>query len=220
MARVRITAGWPDSDAPSIAPIEPVSWDYMLKQIGQGAVCTRHSKPWPRQATSSLSSCPPCQSLTLLPGRWNSGAAPRSATSPRDSFMAIDSSDITGLRVLLVERHLLVADLLAAFVHRHGGIVVGPALDLISGLHYAEEAEFDGALLDVDLFGDFCFPIASVLTERKIPFLFLMGYDHIPLIPPEFHSARRLPKPVDSDSLCKAISMTFRNIGSHRAAVH
>ena len=133
--------------------------------------------------------------------------------------MTSDPSDITGLRVLLVEKNSLIADILAAFVRSHGGVPVGPALDVISGLQYAREAEFDCALLDVDLFGDSCFPIASVLRERKIPFLSLTGYDDRCLIPSEFQAARRLPKPVDPDGLCKVIGQDSRGMGNWRAAV-
>ena len=93
--------------------------------------------------------------------------------------------------------------------------MVGPAPDVESGLQLAREAQFDGALLDINLFGDFCFPIAAVLTERKIPFLFLTGYDNSRLIPPEFRSARRLSKPIDPDALSSAISEHFRAPSVH-----
>ena len=124
-------------------------------------------------------------------------------------------SDLGGLRVLLVEDNLLLAEVISDALQSYGCVVVGPAPDVESGLQYAREAEFDGALLDINLFGDFCFPIAAVLTERKIPFLFLTGYDNSRLIPPEFRAARRLSKPIDPDGLSAAVAETFRAPSVH-----
>ncbi len=129
--------------------------------------------------------------------------------------MSNGPSDLGGLRVLLVEDNLLLAEVIADALATYGCVVVGPAPDVESGLQLAREAEFDGALLDINLFGDFCFPIAAVLTERKIPFLFLTGYDNSRLIPPEFRSARRLSKPIDPDALSSAISEHFRAPSVH-----
>ncbi len=129
--------------------------------------------------------------------------------------MSNGPSDLGGLRVLLVEDNLLLAEVIADALATYGCVVVGPAPDVESGLQLAREAQFDGALLDINLFGDFCFPIAAVLTERKIPFLFLTGYDNSRLIPPEFRSARRLSKPIDPDALSSAISEHFRAPSVH-----
>ncbi len=129
--------------------------------------------------------------------------------------MSNGPSDLGGLRVLLVEDNLLLAEVISDALATYGCVVVGPAPDVESGLQLAREAQFDGALLDINLFGDFCFPIAAVLTERKIPFLFLTGYDNSRLIPPEFRSARRLSKPIDPDALSSAISEHFRAPSVH-----
>lgn len=129
--------------------------------------------------------------------------------------MSNGPSDLGGLRVLLVEDNLLLAEVISDALATYGCVVVGPAPDVESGLQLARKAQFDGALLDINLFGDFCFPIAAVLTERKIPFLFLTGYDNSRLIPPEFRSARRLSKPIDPDALSSAISEHFRAPSVH-----
>lgn len=133
--------------------------------------------------------------------------------------MTKNPNDLTGLRVLLVEDNLLIADLLAATVRSHGVVVVGAAPDLEAGLQYAHEVEFDGAVLGIKLCGDFCFPIAAALTERKIPFLFLTGYGDPGLIPPEYRAVRQLTKPIDPDGLCAAIAQEFRGTRHRCAAV-
>jgi CheY-like chemotaxis protein len=80
------------------------------------------------------------------------------------------------LRVLVVEDEMLVAmnieDMLLELGHEVAGLAgrLGPALAL------AKEARFDVAMLDVNLAGEASFPIADLLAERGIPFLFATGY--------------------------------------------
>ena len=99
------------------------------------------------------------------------------------------------LRILVVEDNALVAETIAEALTDSGYEVVGPAPNLSSGLELAGCAELDGALLDVNLAGRLCFPIARVLCERKVPFLFVTGYADAAMIPPELRSASRLTKP-------------------------
>ena len=54
--------------------------------------------------------------------------------------------------------------------------VVGPAASLNSGLRLARSAEVDAAVLDVNLAGEKAFPIADVLAERGVPFVYATGY--------------------------------------------
>lgn len=57
-----------------------------------------------------------------------------------------------------------------------GHEVAGLAGRLDSALSLAREAEFDLAMLDVNLAGETSFPVAALLAERRIPFLFATGY--------------------------------------------
>ena len=124
--------------------------------------------------------------------------------------MSNGPSDLGGLRVLLVEDNLLLAEVISDALATYGCVVVGPAPVVESGLQLAREAQFDGALLDINLFGDFCFPIAAALDARHVPFVFLTAYDDERIIPQEFRSAVRLAKPVDPDGLAAAISESCR----------
>lgn len=117
---------------------------------------------------------------------------------------------LDGLKVLVVEDDLLLAEATADMLEIHGCEVVGPAPDLDTGLELARDAALDGALLDINLGGEYCFPIATALTERDIPYMFVTGYDHTKLIPREFQSARRLSKPADPAALVEAIVECFR----------
>jgi len=123
--------------------------------------------------------------------------------------MLSQREELNGLRILVVEDNFLVAENLRELLHARGCDVVGPAprvdqaLDLVSG------RELDGAVLDVNLGGDDCFPIAAALRERDVPFVFLTGYDDNTLIPAEYRQAPRLSKPVDEGRLVATARQTF-----------
>jgi DNA-binding response OmpR family regulator len=97
-------------------------------------------------------------------------------------------------RILVVEDHYLLAEVVCDFVRDCNMIPVGPALDLKGGLELARYVQVEGAILDINLFGEFCFPICLVLSQRNIPFLFLTAYDPF-VIPAEFRAAPLIHKP-------------------------
>ena len=65
-----------------------------------------------------------------------------------------------------------IEDMLLDLGHEVAGLAtrLGPALAL------GEEAQFDAAMLDVNLAGEESFPVADKLIERGTPFLFATGY--------------------------------------------
>jgi hypothetical protein len=90
--------------------------------------------------------------------------------------------------------------------------VVGPAGTVGAGLALvADGATLDGALLDINLAGHFCFPIAQALAAREVPFAFLTGYDDPSIIPFEFRGVRRLAKPFDDGELTRFVAGSFGN---------
>ncbi len=124
-------------------------------------------------------------------------------------------SDLTGLRILVVEDNLLLADIVCEALEGYGCDVVGPFASLRTGLQMAVDSRIDGALLDVRLSDGLCFPIAKILEDRQVPYLFLTAYDDERIIPPEFRRALRLGKPVYPDGLAAAISESCRVPATH-----
>lgn len=104
--------------------------------------------------------------------------------------------ELSGAVVLVVEDEYLLALDLKIEIERAGAVVVGPVGRLADALDLANRATpLDAAVLDVDLRGDTVFPVADVLAERGIPFVFASGRDHSEM--PERHRvATRLAKPV------------------------
>jgi len=83
---------------------------------------------------------------------------------------------LKGLRLLVVEDETLVAMLVEDFLTDLGCVVVDVAGTLEQGLAAASSGAIDGAILDVNLGGAKVFPIADVLAERGVRFVFATGY--------------------------------------------
>lgn len=117
---------------------------------------------------------------------------------------------LAGLKVLVVEDSYLIAEHVSDLLTQYGAVVVGPVARLALGLKLVEEGTpVDGALLDVNLDGEFCFPIATALMRRSVPFAFLTGYDDGDIIPRDFAAAPRLGKPLDEAQLVRTIAVDF-----------
>ena len=118
--------------------------------------------------------------------------------------------ELRGLRILVVEDNFLVAENLRELLSARGCDVIGPAPRVEAALSLlAANSRVDGAMLDINLGGEDCFPVAAALQERAVPFLFLTGYDQSMSIPAEFSQAPRLSKPVDEAHLIAAAREIF-----------
>jgi DNA-binding response OmpR family regulator len=102
--------------------------------------------------------------------------------------------ELRGLRILVVEDNFLMAESVRDLLDECGCETVGPAPRLEVALELARHELLDGALLDINLAGEYCFPVARLLRERGVPFMFLTGYDDCSVA---FRDAPRLSKPFD-----------------------
>ena len=110
------------------------------------------------------------------------------------------TSRLRGLRVLVVEDVSVIAESLGGLLRDYGCKVVGPAPDLERGVELALGEPLDGAILDVDLHGNLCFPIAATLSRRGIPYFFVTGYGD-EVFPAEYRGMPRLGKPFEEVEL-------------------
>ena len=121
------------------------------------------------------------------------------------------------LRILVVEDEMLVSmnieDMLLELGHEVAGLAsrLGPALAL------AGESRFDAAMLDVNLAGEPSFPVADLLAERGIPFLFATGYGRAG-IDERFRSSPILQKPFRTAELGAALAALNAGSGNRSAA--
>ena len=123
--------------------------------------------------------------------------------------MAGSGDLLRGLRILVVEDNFLAAELLRDFLEGNGATVVGPTGRIDQALTFAANEAIDGALLDINLNGARCFPIAEALRARGVPFMFLTGYDDGAVVPAELRPARLLGKPISEEALIAAVCEQF-----------
>jgi CheY-like chemotaxis protein len=113
---------------------------------------------------------------------------------------------LEGLSVLIVEDNFLLAEVTKGLLEESGCRVVGPVGRLESGLKLAQDEQLDGALLDINLHGEYSFAIAEVLRERGVPFMFVTGYEDQSIVPSSLRSATRLDKPVADEELIDSLA--------------
>lgn len=83
---------------------------------------------------------------------------------------------LAGKRILVVEDEPIVAMHLEDMLEDLGCDVAGSYSRLPDAVAAAGSGEFDLAVLDVNLGGVESFPVAEVLAQRGVPFVFATGY--------------------------------------------
>lgn len=116
---------------------------------------------------------------------------------------------LAGRRILIVEDEALVAMLIEDIVEELGGAVAGPAAKVAQALAVLEAGEVDAALLDVNLGGEWSYPVAEALAARGIPYVFITGYGQNGLSP-EYRDHPVLQKPFTRASLECALEEVMR----------
>ena len=79
-------------------------------------------------------------------------------------------------RILIVEDEMLIALNLEDMLVQLGHTVVATATRITEALKLAAESNINLAILDINLSGSPSFPVADMLRNRGIPFLFATGY--------------------------------------------
>jgi CheY-like chemotaxis protein len=110
-----------------------------------------------------------------------------------------------GLRVLIVEDEYFLAQDLADRFQNLGAEVLGPAGTVAEALTLASREGIDGAVLDVNLRGERVYPVADMLRQKQVPFVFASGYGG-ELEPDAYSSIPRCIKPVDFAVLAQALA--------------
>ncbi len=108
----------------------------------------------------------------------------------------------TGNRILLVEDEILVAMMMRDILTELGFSVVGPFSRLSESMVAAVHEEIDAGVIDVNLGGEFVYPVADVLVARNIPFVFVTGYG-VESIDGRFGYVPIIKKPVQRQLLQK-----------------
>ena len=117
---------------------------------------------------------------------------------------------LKGRRILVVEDQFLIAMEVQHYLERAGAIVAGPVGTVDQALSKAEEDILDAALLDIDLGGERCWPIADVLARRGIPFVFTTGFEGSIGMPERFAGLPILSKPYREEEVLAVLRRLLR----------
>jgi CheY-like chemotaxis protein len=110
-----------------------------------------------------------------------------------------------GVRLLIVEDEYFLAQDLADHFQSLGVKVLGPAGTVADALDILKSHEVEGAVLDVNLRGQRVYPVADVLLQKDVPFVFASGYGG-ELEPDAYTDVPRCIKPVDFALLTKTLA--------------
>ena len=117
-------------------------------------------------------------------------------------------TSLRGKRILVIEDEPLVSMDLEASLRSAGFEVIGPAGNLGAAKRLIADAQFDAALLDVNLAGHPVDELAALLTNKSVPFAFVTGYGREAL-PSAFGDAVVLGKPFNQDQLLAVVERLF-----------
>jgi len=117
-----------------------------------------------------------------------------------------------GKRILVVEDELMIRMLLEGMLTDLGHSVAAEAGSVTDALALAERAEFDVAVLDVNLNNEPITPVADVLARRGLPFVFASGYGQRG-VPEAYRQHPVLQKPFQVEALAQAIDAALGRTG-------
>jgi two-component sensor histidine kinase/CheY-like chemotaxis protein len=117
-------------------------------------------------------------------------------------------------RVLVVEDEVLLTLLVESILSQAGALPVGPASTVAEALPLARSEPLDAAVLDVNVADEAVFPVADVLQDRGVPFVFVTGYGAQTSIPARHRHALRLPKPYHRERLRQALAQVIGSEGA------
>jgi CheY-like chemotaxis protein len=139
--------------------------------------------------------------------------------NPEQPRAAIDTSR---RRLMVVEDEALVAMMMVGFVEELGFRSCGPFANIKEAAAAVRNGSCDGAVLDVNLGGELVYPVADLLTDLGVPFVFVTGYSS-DLVDERFNDVPILQKPVQVCDLEQALTSlglpTVVNRQTQRAAI-
>ena len=103
-------------------------------------------------------------------------------------------------RLLVVEDEYLIRMLLEDMLADLGYDVAAAVGTLAEASEFAARGDFNAAILDINLDGQDVYPVAEILAQRGLPFVFVTGYDERNLSDP-YRDRPALQKPFQAEQL-------------------
>jgi CheY-like chemotaxis protein len=128
-----------------------------------------------------------------------------------------DARPLEGARILVIEDEFLIATVVEDVLKDAGARAVVIALSPKEGHDALAATEaIDAAVIDIQLSEgtDAGFALAELALKRRIPIVFLTGYESDLALPEPFSSVRLLTKPYSPRALVEAVSDAMSRTGA------
>ncbi|MEW6767812.1 MAG: response regulator [Pseudomonadota bacterium] len=116
-------------------------------------------------------------------------------------------------KVLLIEDEVMIRMMVADMLGELGYSIAGEAGDIDEAVRLVQAADFDIAILDVNVNSKIITPVAEAVTMRGRPFVFATGYGSDGL-PEKFRDIPALQKPFQIETLRRAIEDALRDVAA------
>lgn len=177
---------------------------------GFGSTLIERSIPHDLQGTAVVDFRPSGLRVELtIPARYLTEASPANGNKRTDRDHK-DRSDITGLRVLIVEDELVIAMDVEDMLKAAGATTVQTCATVEEALSVLETSPPDIAVLDVNLGATTSMEVAESLVSQDIPFIFATGYGDSLMIPSAFKKNPVVRKPYTTQALESAMQISLQ----------
>lgn len=114
------------------------------------------------------------------------------------------TTDTAGLRVFIIEDEPLIAMTIEDIIHDAGMLALTPVASIEAALGAIRTTHFDVAIVDGNLLGQPVDMVVAELRKRKIPFVFVTGFNrrNLPVVEPDVPVVM---KPIDPGVLVRAV---------------
>jgi two-component sensor histidine kinase/two-component SAPR family response regulator len=188
--------GWEEANGPPVVP--PIEGGFGTKLIEasiKGQLGGSTIFEWNRTGLRCLLTMPREQEIESSQLRLPESFAGARQTSPMEAEH----------RVLLVEDEALIGMMMVDSLTDLGYSVVGPITSLSDATAAAHRGDFASAILDINLRGELVYPVADILRDRGVPFLFVTGYSS-ERIDKRYSNVPVLQKPLQKQDLQSAFA--------------
>jgi CheY-like chemotaxis protein len=121
----------------------------------------------------------------------------------------MNGSPVSSCSVLIVEDETLLRMMMTDMLEELGHRVAAEAARLEQAIPLAQSADFDLAVLDVNIAGQLITPVAELIAARRRPIIFATGYG-VSDLPEAFRNRPALRKPFMIEGLKTAIEMAVQ----------
>jgi PAS domain S-box-containing protein len=190
----KIVLEWKERNGPSVST--PASRGYGMRVVHAGI---EHQLG----GTVSFQWLPDGLECTMVVPHDDKPARREGSASNRQALTRLNGAHLhvsPGDEILLVEDEPLIAMMLTDMLSELGLRVDGPHGTLADAISAAKASTVKAAILDVNLAGEKIYPVANLLNERRIPFVFITGYAR-DSIDPKFNDVVVLQKPIERQKL-------------------